>query len=243
MGGEPLACFLSLGLPARLPQVWVDQFMRGLLRLAREFNVTLAGGDIASAEKITADIVALGSVPLGRALLRSGARAGDRIYVTGRLGASAAVLERLSAGEKVLPSRRLSHFYPVPRLDIARVLRERRLATAAIDLSDGLSVDLGHLCSESHVAAWIESDAIPAARGASLEQALHGGEDYELLFTCAPGKAVPQRMNGVTITAIGEIRARTSNLPVVQIRTAGGKFKPLRPRGWQHFNKNPVEAH
>ncbi len=183
MGGEPLACFLSLGLPQHLPQSWINQFLKGLLRLADEFKVPLAGGDIAAAERITADIVMVGSVASGQALLRSGARPGDRIYVTGELGGSAATLQRLYRGEKVRPTRALRHFHPVPRLKASQWLRQRRLATAAIDLSDGLSVDLDHICEESRVSAIIESEALPIAPGANLEHALHGGEDYELLFT------------------------------------------------------------
>jgi thiamine-monophosphate kinase len=241
MGGEPLACFLSLGLPQRLPQAWADQFLKGLLRLAREFKVPLAGGDIAGAEKITADIVMIGSIPTGQALLRSGAHPGDLIYVTGKLGGSAAVLQRLYGGEKIIPSRRQRHFYPVPRLKVAQWLRQRHLATAAIDLSDGVSVDLGHICDESRVSAIIEPGALPIAPGASLEQALHGGEDYELLFTCAQNAAVPAAIAGVPVTLVGQVIGQTqAKMPgraSVWTRNQHGKLTALPVHGWEHFNK------
>src|SRR5215831_15498968 len=101
MGGEPVACFLSLGVPEALSQQWVNEFLRGFLQLARRFKVPLAGGDTSSSKKITADIVVVGKVPSGTALLRSGARPGDHIYVTGDLGYSAAVLKRLYAKKRV----------------------------------------------------------------------------------------------------------------------------------------------
>src|SRR5579859_7167929 len=145
MGGEPLACFLSLGLPEDLPQTWVNGFLRGLLALARRHKVPLAGGDISSARQITADIVVTGQVPEGTAVLRSGARPGDRIYVTGALGGSAATLKQLFAGKKIKPTKSNTHFYPIPRITAGAWLRERSLATAMIDLSDGLSVDLAHI--------------------------------------------------------------------------------------------------
>ena len=111
-----MACFLSLGLPKDLPQIWVDGFLKGLLSLAKRFKVQLAGGDISSARQITADIVVTGQVPTGKAVLRSGARSGDRIYVTGSLGGSAAVLKQLSAGKTIQPTKSNVHFSPVPRI-------------------------------------------------------------------------------------------------------------------------------
>ena len=206
MGGEPLAAFLSLALPRSLPQRWADGFLRGLLRLARSFKVVLAGGDIAqSPAGVLADIMVVGSVPRGRALLRSGAKPGDVLYVTGALGASAAAIHRLRAGRKLRPAQNRPHFFPVPRIAAGQALRQRRLASAAIDLSDGLSTDLSHICEESGVGAVVYAESVPVAKGATLDLALHGGEDYELLFTAPPRTRVPTQIAGVRITRIGEI--------------------------------------
>jgi thiamine-monophosphate kinase len=241
MGGEPLACFLSIGLPANLPQRWVDDFLRGLLRLARRFGVELAGGDTSAAHDITADIIVIGQVltdkaPAGKALLRSTARPGDRIYVTGELGASAAVLEQLYSGKKVKPSPGNRHFYPEPRLEVGKRLRRLGLATAMIDISDGLSVDLAHICKESGVSATIHADSIPIAGGATLELALHGGEDYELLFTAPKRLRLPAKIAGVRVTQIGTMLKRSAN-PSVHIIGVNGQARLLKPQGWQHFSK------
>lgn len=242
MGGDPVACFLSLGLPHGLRQRWVSEFLEGLLCLAREYKAPLAGGDTSSASKITADIVVLGKVPEGTALLRSGARPGDRIYVTGSLGASAAMLQRLAAGQKVKPKSGDRHFFPVPRLEAGSWLRKRKIATSAIDLSDGLSVDLRHICEESGVSAVVEAAALPIARGANLEQALHGGEDYELLFTARKSTRAPETINGMPVTLLGEVLRRpagqkASSPATVQLKHPDGLLRPLPPSGWEHFRK------
>src|ERR1700675_4744832 len=126
MGGEPAAAFLSLGLPGKISQKWVDRFMLGLLALAGEFKVPLAGGDVAqSPAGILADIVVLGLIPKGKAIMRSGAKGGDRIYVTGELGGSAAALELLLAGKKIRPQDFPHHFHPIPRIAVGRFLREK----------------------------------------------------------------------------------------------------------------------
>jgi thiamine-monophosphate kinase len=261
MGGEPLAAFLSLAVPAETPQKWVDGFLAGFSRLACRFRVPLSGGDTGeSREGIVADIVVVGSVPRGKALLRSGARPGDSIYVTGELGRSAAVLHRLQASENLgAPPfrhhlakggdvRRLTspdlapHFFPTPRLDAGRRLRD--IASAAIDISDGLSTDLAHICEESGVAAVIHEHSIPRGvsfTGSSLHFALHGGEDYELLFT-APASArvpakIPAKTGGVRVTRIGEvIRGSPKSKTPLFLADSHGQRKPLVPAGWQHFD-------
>jgi thiamine-monophosphate kinase len=238
MGGEPLAAFLSLAVPAKLPQAWVDGFTRGLLKLAREFEVTLAGGDTAqSPAGILADIVVLGSVPKGKAVLRSRARPGDRIYVTGSLGGSAAALKQLFSKRKLAPKQFPKHFFPQPRISQGLFLRAKNVASSMIDISDGLSTDLNHICEESGFGAEIWAKAIPRAtigksdEPVDLNFALHGGDDYELLFTARPGRRVPSEVCGVRITCIGEItRGRK-----ISIITETGKRSPLRPGGWQHF--------
>jgi thiamine-monophosphate kinase len=230
MGGDPMAVFLSLAAPRDLPQRWLDGFLDGILKLASEFGVPLAGGDTAqSPAGVLADIAVLGSAPRGKALLRSGARRGDSIYVTGALGASAAAVQALKAGKKLRARSHAAHFYPAPRIAVGR--RLRGIASAAIDLSDGLSVDLAHICEESEVGAVIQAGSIPVAAGATLEQALHGGEDYELLFT-SKGR-VPKSIAGVQVTRIGEIVAKRG----VWIEDGEGRG-PLTPGGWEHFHRS-----
>lgn len=232
MGGEPLAAFLSLALPAGMAQRWVDGFLRGLLKLAKRFNVPLAGGDIAqSPAGVLADIVVVGSVPQRKALLRSGARPGDALYVTGALGGSAAAIQQMRAGKKLRPAQNRAHFFPEPRIAGGRLLRERRVATAAIDLSDGLSTDLSHICEESGVGAVVYAESVPLAKGATLDLALHGGEDYELLFTAAPQTGVPDEIAGIAVTRLGEIILGDR----VFLSDRQGRRRPMPPRGWEHF--------
>jgi thiamine-monophosphate kinase len=235
MGGEPVACFLSLGLPADLPQSWVSGFLRGLLALARCHKVQLAGGDVSSASQIAADIVVTGQIPSGTAILRSGASPGDRIYVTGSLGGSAATLKQLFAGKAIKPTKSNPHFYPTPRLKVGDYLRNRGLATSMIDISDGLSVDLAHICEESGVASILISNKVPIAKSADLELALHGGEDYELLFTVPKHAKIPSRIADAKITEIGEIMNRRDYSSAIQILGDNGKVTSLPQRGWQHF--------
>lgn len=232
MGGEPRAAFLSLALPAGLPQRWVDEFVRGLLALAKKYGVTLAGGDTAqSPARVLADIVVVGSAPKGKAITRAGARPGDVLYVTGELGGSAAALDELYRGRKISAKKFARHFHPEPRVAVGCFLRERGWATAMIDLSDGLSTDLHHICEESGVGAEVLAEAIPSHHAASLEQALNGGEDYELLFTTRPGRKVPQKIAGVPVTRIGKI-ARSG-----VFLTRNGERENLAPGGWEHFRR------
>jgi len=233
MGGTPHSAFLSLALPADLPQRWADDFLRGLLKLARKYKVQLAGGDTAqSPNGVLADIIVIGSVPSGKAVLRSGARAGDILYVSGALGASVATLQKLRSGKKLWTAQHIRHFYPDPHIALGRYLREKKLATALIDTSDGLSTDLRHICDESKVGAIVEAAALPALPGDNgLQFALHGGEDYELLFTAPPNRRLPAKIAGVPITRIGAItRGRK-----ITLRTPDGQSQPLLPAGWQHF--------
>jgi thiamine-monophosphate kinase len=236
MGGKPVAAFLSLALPGGLPQKWVDGFMRGFLALAKKFGIPLAGGDIAqSPAGVLADIVMLGSVPESTAVLRSGARPGDFLYVTGELGGSAALLSRLLAGslKRPDPRRYPAHFFPAPRVAAGRALREGRMAAAMIDISDGLSTDLRHICDESGVGARIYAERVPVAReAANLSLALHGGEDYELLF--ASRQKIPAKVGGVRVSRIGEV---TSGRKIVLVE--GSKERDLPAKGWEHFGGEP----
>lgn len=242
MGGEPLAAFLSLALPEELPWRWVEDFLRGFLALAQKFGVTLAGGDTAeSPAGILADVVVVGRVPRGRAVVRSGARPGDGIYVTGELGGSAAVLAELrrpgaSSLGKPAGAGKLAtaHFFPAPRVAAGRALGQKRLPSAMIDVSDGLSTDLAHICEESGVGALVNEHSIPRPvipGGSSLHFALHGGDDYELLFTAPRSARVPAKVAGVRVTRIGEIIKRRG----MWLVDSHGQQKPLEARGWQHF--------
>lgn len=244
MGARPLAAFLSLGLPGEMTASraglrWVDGFFRGLGRLAEVVGVPLAGGDTSetAGNQVLADIVLVGSAPQGRSLRRSGGEPGDLLYVTGTLGGSAMELAELRAGTR-RRSGEHPHLYPAPRMGVGLELVRRRLASAAIDLSDGLSTDLGHLCRESGAGAEVWEERLPIAAGASLEQALHGGEDYELLFAAPAKLKVPRSVGGVSVTAIGRlVRGKA-----VWLVASDGKRQALRPCGWEHFGGSKTEA-
>lgn len=227
MGGVPLTVFLSLALPGDIPQRWVDRFYSGLLKLAKLHKVTLAGGDTAQSPRgVLADIMVIGSVPRGKAIFRSGAKAGDRIYVTGTLGLGGSAVGRMYAGQRLKAVG--TYFYPEPRIEVGRRLHD--MASAMIDVSDGLTTDLSHICDESNVGAVVYQSAIPIAKAATLEDAIDGGDDYELLFTSS--KRVPKEIADVPITEIGEIVDRKG----MWIQDERGKSKRLKVGGWEHFS-------
>ncbi len=247
MGARPVAAFLSLGLPRELTlasasgKAWVELFMDGLMALAHLHGVPLAGGDLAESPVAIADIVLTGAVPRGKAMLRSGARPGDLIYVTGSLGGAAAELALLGGAPELFATRTAAsgaspHLYPQPRLAQGLWLRKRGLASAAMDLSDGISTDLSHLCQASGVAAEMDAAAVPLGASATLDQALHGGEDYELLFTAPEAARIPRRIAGISVSRIGRILAPKSGESNVMLRTDGCP-KPLKPQGWEHFSE------
>jgi thiamine-monophosphate kinase len=238
MGGEPFAAFLSLALPADLPQRWADQFFDGLLNTAKKAGVTLAGGDVSqSPAGVLADITVVGTVPEGRAILRSTASPGDRIFVSGELGAPFALLEQMYAS----PERRFrassypAHFYPQAQLALARFLAEKRIPSAMIDISDGLSTDLARLCRASRAGAVLQENAIPIAslnrHEVELRHALHGGDEYQLLFTVPPGHRLPAEYQGVSLSLIGYITEGEE----ISIEHENGYTTELEPQGWQHF--------
>ncbi len=236
MGGIPRVAFLSLALPAGLKQSWVDQFFDGFLKLADRYDVQLAGGDTAqSPTGIMADIVVVGSAPRSRAIPRSGARPGDGVYVTGSLGASEAALRLLFKGRKLRPKDWPRHFHPEPRIEIGRYLREKKIASAMIDTSDGLSTDLAHICEESGVGAEIEERLIPRAiAGRSpvdITLALHGGEDYELLFAAPRTNKLPAKIAGIAVTRVGVI----TKAPGMRLIGNDDRAEKLLPQGWEHF--------
>jgi len=216
MGGTPSFCLLSLALPGWVDRRWINGFYDGLLAHA----TPLAGGDLARADRLMCDIVVAGTVPRGQALRRDGARAGDAIYVSGALGGSALGLETRRGRAWSLHKR------PQPRLELGRFLRERLHATAAMDLSDGLSMDLYRLAKASGLAAEISMP--PVYPGASAHQALHGGEDYELLFTVRPDVKAPPEYEGVPLTRIGTMRRGRAGL----VKLDGVELERL---GWDHL--------
>jgi thiamine-monophosphate kinase len=249
MGARPVAAFLSLALPksAVRNNLWLDSFLDGLLALAAEHNVPLAGGDTSQSpsDHILADIVLIGSAPVGRALRRSGARAGDILYCTGALGGAAAELTALSTSPRRFRNATAAedhpHLFPQPRLAVGQTLLRRRLATACIDLSDGLSTDLSHLCTASNVAAELDLAQLPLhALAAALDDReqiaalLHGGEDYELLFTASQSTKIPRSIANVPITRIGRILKPQKDKPQMSIVSDGARFE-LQPRGWEHL--------
>ena len=255
MGAEARCFFLTLGLPDACAGPWLDPFVGGMARAARRFGLVLAGGDTTKYPTVVIALTVMGEVRRGRAISRSGAKPGDLLCVSGKLGEAEAGLRLIlkngplkQAGRKELPSRAAllkRHFYPEPRLALGHWLASRRYATSMIDTSDGLSTDLGHLCSASGVGAVVWAEKLPVAAVPSelqrlgldpLELALHGGEDYELLFTVPKRIAsrLPQAAGGVPLTVIGEMTASRK----IVLLEASGKRKLLRPGGWDPFRAN-----
>ncbi len=200
MGGEPRFCLVSLAVSGQESQQWILAFFRGLIKLARKTGTALSGGDMARAERIHCDVMVCGAGPRGQALRRDGAKPGDSLWVSGRLGKPY--------------DRRI-----VPRLELGRQLLGH--AHSCIDVSDGLAVDLHRMCVASGVAAEVEG--VPVARGSTIDRALYGGDDYELLFTL-PANAMGPRGT----TRIGRIvKGRAGALTL--------RGQPLEPKGYDHF--------
>jgi thiamine-monophosphate kinase len=243
MGAEPAWFFLNLSLPDEATD-WLDEFAGGMGDLASATGILLAGGDTTSGP-LSVTVTAIGLVEPGQALLRSGARDGDRVVVSGAPGRAARVLERIGQGEEPGEAGRAALDYPQPRLALGRALRG--LATSCIDVSDGLLADLGHILDQSSVGAELRVDALPvdpelggldAAHRWSLQ--LGGGDDYELCFTVPAGAQtrLPQLAEelGLVLTVVGHITAG-GGLRVV--RPDGTAFVPERS-GYQHFAGNPA---
>lgn len=245
MGGVPRCFLLSLALPSSHAGKWLDEFLNGLKRASRRFGCVLAGGDTTRNEKILINISAIGEVCAGRVVLRSGARAGDLIYVSGRLGEAELGLQLMRGGRARADKDGAwlrKHLYPEPRLGLGQWLAEKRIATAMMDLSDGLSSDLTRLCAASGVGARIEVAKLPmvklpgpfSRRGVNpVKLALDGGDDYELLFTVPEDKTrqLPQSFQGVTLSQIGE----TTRQKKITLTQVGDRSRALIPRGWDPF--------
>jgi thiamine-monophosphate kinase len=244
MGGTPRYALISLAASWGTGRVWLEGFFDGLFALARQFAVTVIGGDTAVVDGPCAvDVMVAGEVPRGRALRRSGAQPGDGIFVSGRLGMAA-------LGLRLLPSRtRLrkpveraalrAHLFPQPQCALGRFLSEHRLASAMMDLSDGLSTDLQRLCDASGVGASLIANRVPTPPIPDAEDALglalHGGEDYQLLFTVTAAKAskIPRHLGKIPLNCIGEIRASRG----IKMVAPDGRTLPLEIQGYDHFSR------
>lgn len=257
MGARPRWALISLGLPEEIWETdFTVKFYEGLFQLSRQYDVQLIGGDTSrTPERIVIDSVLVGECVANNAIKRSGAAAGDQIFVTGSLGGSAGGLRLIERGAhladqnlgthetQALDQLLLRHLKPEPRVGWGIVLGQEKLASSLIDLSDGLSSDLNHICSESGVGALIESALLPidsmvvelCGRRAldPLQLALHGGEDYELLFTVKPADIprLPKRVDGIGFTRIGEIREIQNGVTISE----GSRVWNLTPGGWKHF--------
>jgi thiamine-monophosphate kinase len=265
MGARPRWALLSLGVPN---DIWesdfLDRFYDGFFQLADRYGVGLIGGDLSrTPDKVVIDSLVIGECQPEREVFRSGAQPGDQIFVTGFLGDAAAGLRLIERGVRlhepatkepppsaVEESERhpidhllLRQLQPEPRVGWGLLLGEQQLATAMIDISDGLSSDLHHLCTESKVGALIDAARIPIDQLVTelcgrraldpLMLALHGGEDFELLFTVKPDNVtkLPARVDGVSLTRIGEITEAANGVRIVE----GSRTWNLEPGGWEHF--------
>jgi thiamine-monophosphate kinase len=257
MGARPRWTLLSIGVPG---DVWdtgfIERLYEGFFQLADRFGVALIGGDLSrTPEQIVINSIAIGESLTGRDVLRAGAKPGDQIYVTGFLGDAAAGLRLIERGARLQTDKPsvtdtnsidhllLRHLQPEPRVGWGLLIGDQQLATAMIDISDGLSSDLNHLCDESKVGALIDSSSIPIDQLVTeicgrraldpLMLALHGGEDFELLFTVNPEQVhrLPKRVDGVPVTRIGEIRDASHGVQIAE----GSKIWKLEPGGWEHF--------
>ncbi|MGI8556191.1 MAG: thiamine-phosphate kinase [Pyrinomonadaceae bacterium] len=266
MGAKPVWAMLSIGIPAKIWETdFVKKFYEGWFRLAKKFNVELVGGDVSKTpDKIVVDSIVAGEVKKGNAVLRSGAKAGDLIFVTGNLGGAAAGLKLLKNGERFGNSNNknllLRQLAPNPQTQIGQSIGAKNLATAMIDLSDGLSSDLAHICRASKTGAKIYADKIPINKNLKkfltqkrenakspaennfslssylslfLPYALNGGEDFELLFTVDPKKKflTAKQLKDQPFSLIGEV---TANTEIIELM-AGKKSEILKPKGFRHF--------
>jgi thiamine-monophosphate kinase len=242
MGGTPRCFLLNLALPSSATGKWLKSFLKGLRRASGRLDCILAGGDTTRSNRIMMSVTVIGEIAEGREVLRSGARAGDLLFVSGTLGEAERGLRLVrESGGTARPanSAMRKHLFPEPRVELGRWLAEKKLASAMMDLSDGLSSDLPRLCAASGVGAVIHRGSLPVLRGMAekpaQQLALHGGDDYELLFTISPRKAAsfPTKFRKLPLTQIGEMTKERG----VWIAGSDGIAKPLRASGWDPFRK------
>jgi thiamine-monophosphate kinase len=251
MGAIPVWSMLSIGIPKKTWQTkWVEKFYEGYFRLAKKFNIELIGGDVSKTpDKIVIDSIVAGEVKKAKAILRSGAKAGDLIFVTGQLGGAAGGLKLLESGIRYRSNEDarqknllLKQLQPFPKISDGEFLQKNKLVTSMIDLSDGLSGDLVHICRASKVGAKIYTGKIPFHKNLfpaansfdkKLDLALNGGEDFELLFTVNPKKyfQVENEFKKRRFFQVGEI---TANVEIIELIT-NKKLEILQPKGFRHF--------
>lgn len=249
-GGIPRDAFVSLAIPDDIELAWLDGFYRGMSRMAQAYDVNILGGDTTGSKRdLVINITLTGVVPREQVLFRHTARPGDLIALTGRTGVSAAGCEILLSGrdpkDETAQELILHHLEPRPHVQEGRFLAESGVCTAAIDVSDGLSSDLTHICEESRLGAIIFERLIPIDQAlltfancvgsGALRWVLHGGEDYVLLVALeeqSVSALSPQaESQGITLTVIGQFREQ----PGIELVRADGRGEPLYPRGWDHF--------
>jgi len=259
-GGIPNQALISIGLTKDTKVKYVEEIYRGIKEKAKKYNIDIVGGNTAlSKDKIFVDIFLIGEIEPEFLLLRSGAKTGDKIIVTGNLGDSSAGLEiienpdikfkDIKLEKRYKNNLKIAHLNPCPRLVEGRIIAKSRLAHSMMDISDGLSSDLAKICEASGIGAIIWEHKIPISKEtlafaksikkSPLNFALHGGEDYELLLTSPPENAnlIIQKIQSETktkVTEIGEIKDKEFGIKIVKI---DGKITSLNGWGWNHFKK------
>ncbi len=251
MGGVPQYALISLALPRELEVENVSQFINGILPLAEEFGVAIAGGNLATAPSVVITITVIGCSKSKTILKRSTVMSGEQIAVTGHLGLSAAGLEMLQGKISLAPETstilRHGHLQPMPKVKEGQILVEQGVKSA-IDISDGLVADLDHICKSSKVSAKVKVEQVPVhplvkANFPNYEQlALYGGEDYELLFT-ANKRVIEQVKHALNcpVTVIGDITEETLPNRVTLVDSKGNVI-PYEGRGWEHFRNEILEV-
>ena len=247
MGGNPIGFTISIAVPPLKSGAFLTRMYKGMMELATNTKTVLLGGDTsASPGPVFLNLTILGNVKPTELITRKGAQPGDKIFVTGELGVSAIGLELLRLGavrSKAVTHIMSQHLRPQPRIKVGRWLAKNHCASALLDLSDGLSTDLSHLCKASNVGAVIDSKKIPLptvnstmsslVRKPLLDYGLNGGEDYELLFSVPAKKEiqVPNKIEGVTVKQIGYV----TDKPEICLTNEEGRVRPLLPKGFDHF--------
>jgi thiamine-monophosphate kinase len=242
LGATPGCFLLSIALPVERTGKWLDGFLAGLRRASRRLQCPLAGGDTTRSKDIAINITVVGEVPAGRAVLRGGAKPGDQLFVSGTLGEADLGLRYLLKKRGMARPANTAlrkHLYPEARIALGQWLGKNRLATAMMDMSDGLSTDLPRLCSASGVGARVHAEWLPRTSltnaADALQLALHGGDEYELLFAVKPRNVgrLGNAFEGLRLTRIGEITAERGIL-----LESGGKLRKLESRGWDPFRRS-----